>query len=142
MSNKGNIAAILAAAMMVSQAGVFAQEAEPEIVSGGEAIVQPWFVALTDCELDFSISSGTAHCLAETNVRSGYKAKTIVELQKKGLSWTTTKTWTKTGTSTTAIVDEDYAITSGTYRIKVTHQALSGTTVVEEEITESVEITK
>lgn len=140
--SKKRIAAILAAAMMVSQTGVFALETKMEIVSGGEEIVQPCFVALIDCELDFSISSGTAHCLAETNVRSGYKAKTIVELQKKGLSWNTTKTWTKTGINTTAIVDEDYAVTSGTYRIKVTHQALSGTTVVEEEVTYSNEITK
>lgn len=45
MTNKKKLAAILAVAMMVSQAGVLAQEVQQESVSGGEVTVRPWFIA-------------------------------------------------------------------------------------------------
>lgn len=142
MTNKKKIAVALAATMTLLQTGVFAQEVMPENVSGGEVTVQPRYVAIDEIENSFSISGGTAYCYGFTDVSGGRTAKTIVELQKKGISWTTVKTWTKTSTNEVAEVEKEYAVTSGTYRIKVTHQALNGTTVVEEEITYSGEVTK
>lgn len=51
MSKKG-IAAILAAAMIVSQTGVFAQEVMAETDFDKEVIVQPRYVAISTTEND------------------------------------------------------------------------------------------
>ena len=144
MERTKKIAALALTGIMAVQVGTYAEktnfEREEEIVA--TQVIQPRYSALVMCDNKLNINSNIANCYGYTSVRSGYKAKVIVTLQKKGLTWSDVKTWTKTGTSTVATVDEDYAVVSGTYRVKVTHQALSGSTVVEEDISYSTEVTK
>lgn len=137
---KRKIAVITAALMAACGTGVLAQGIEPGTVLN-ERVVQPRYKILDSFKSDISISGSYANCVGRTSVSTGYKAKTTVELQKKGITWSTIKTWSATG-GMSAIVDESYAVTTGVYRVKVTHQALNGSAVAEEEITYSGEVTK
>lgn len=139
MERTKKIAALVLTGILAMQAGAFAEGGKEHELS---AIVQPRFIALGNCDCDFTINSAMANCYGVTNVSSGYTAKTVVILQKKGLSWSDVKTWTKTSSTTKAIVDEDYAVTSGTYRLMVTHYAMSGSAVVESYTSYSTEVTK
>lgn len=142
MGKTTKIAALVMTGILAMQAGAFAEnEKEVYAYEGVVESVQPRLIALGNCDCDLTINSAMANCYGETEVSSGYKAKTTVVLQKKGLAWSDVKTWTTTG-GLTAIVDEDYVVTSGTYRLKVTHYAMSGSTVVESYTSYSTEVTK
>lgn len=72
-------------------------------------------------------SGGKLTCSASTTVASGYKAVVIVELQQENKGWRTIKTWSDQG-GTLAKVNEDWYVEKGySYRLKLTHKALSST---------------
>lgn len=139
-------AVIMLAGALSMQTAVFAGGNNEQSVNEADLAavmnVMPRFVAITSYENDLILNSGTLNCYGLTKVSSGYKAKIMVELQKYTTSWNTIKTWTVTGTGATASVDEDYAVTSGKYRLKITHYAMSGSTAVEDYTSYSIEVTK
>lgn len=87
--------------------------------------IMPQNIAIIDHSRISTISSGTANCYGYTKTQSGYSAKVTVELQRKGTTWTTIKTWTASD-SAKAVVDETYSVSRGySYRLKTTHYALN-----------------
>lgn len=101
--------------------------------SGSE--ITPYFIAITTCGNDLDISGGIASCYGFTHTRGNYIARVVVELQKyENSTWSTIKTWAANGSADYVEIDKDYAIASGTYRVKTTHQALQGIDVVETHI--------
>ena len=125
------ISVALATTAILSTGVAYAEAAQQTRATASGEIVSPRFLAMQDIDASFSISSGTAYCYGYTKVQSGYTAKVKVELQKNNGSWTTVKTWTKTSTGTIAKVDETYSVGSGSYRLKVTHEALQNGVSVE-----------
>lgn len=108
--------------------------AEPQArtVENGSGIVQPRNIIITSCDHDFSIGSlGKLTCSADTEVPSGYTSKTTVELQQNDGGWTTIKTWTDSGSAITSVEKTHYATKGYSYRLKITHQAYRGSTLVE-----------
>lgn len=94
-----------------------------------EGIV-PYYAAINAHNQDLSISSsGTAVCTGTTTVFSGYKANTVVELQRKSNgAWSTIDSWSATG-GTAASVDKSRSVSKGySYRVKVTHKAINTST--------------
>ena len=98
--------------------------------------VSPMYTTITFLENKLNVVDGSLECHASTSVKSGYTAKTVVELQAyRSNTWTTIKTWTKTN-AYTASVNETYTPSTDKYRLKVTHSALNANgTVVEYDIT-------
>ena len=96
------------------------------------SVIAPYNVAINVIECSLTMpSAGTVHCSAKTTTMAGYKAETIVELQKLDGIWGTIKKWSDKG-SMGASVSEDYAVAKGySYRLKTTHKAYnsSGTLV-------------
>ena len=87
--------------------------------------IMPQNIAIINYSRDLTISSGIANCYGYTKTQSGYSAKVKVELQRKGTTWTTIKTWTASD-SAKAVVDEIYSVSKGySYRLKTTHYALN-----------------
>lgn len=143
MGKTTKIAALVMTGILAVQTGAFADNTkEVYAYEGVVESVQPRLIAIDICDCDLTINSSLANCYGKTEVSPNYTAKTVVTLQKKGLAWSDVKTWTKTSSTTKAIVDEDYVVTSGTYRLKVTHYAMSGSTVVESYTSYSTEVTK
>lgn len=92
----------------------------------------PFFIAISSdsrgLELGFG---GQLICSADTVVRNGYTAKVTVELQQDDGGWSTIKTWTDTYDDF-AVVDGRYYVAKGyDYRLKVSHQAYKGSTLIE-----------
>ncbi len=78
-------------------------------------------------------TSEKLNCQGSTNVRDGYNAEVIVELQRNNNGdWETIKTWSDSGDGI-AMVDEDYyALNSSFYRVKTTHRSYtSGWSLIE-----------
>ena len=99
-------------------------------------IITPRFTAIANCgrALSKENSSGKLNCIGDTSVHTGYgyTSGVIVELQKKsGSSWSTVKTWSNYSGGVYSVVDEYYYVSNGTYRVKATHEAYSGSTLVE-----------
>ncbi len=131
----GKILATVVAGIMCFSMAVFASPANaaPTQSSNLDIIITPMFVAITDCSVGIDdYGWGQMHCYADTAVQSGYTAKVTAELQRySGGIWTTIKSWTNTA-SGFAVVDNSWYVTSGySYRVKGTHQSLSGSTVLE-----------
>lgn len=94
-----------------------------------EGIV-PYYIAIKSHDKKLSISSsGTATCTGSTTVFSGYKAYTVVELQRKSNgTWSSIDSWSATG-GTTASVNKSRSVSKGySYRVKVTHTAINTST--------------
>ena len=88
--------------------------------------ILPKNIAIVYLNYNLTISSGKAACYGYTKTQSGYSAKVKVELQRKGTTWTTIKSWEKTSTSSSATIDETYSVLKGySYRLKTTHYALN-----------------
>lgn len=101
--------------------------------SGSE--ITPYFIAIVTCSADLDISGGIASCYGHTHTRGEYIARVVVELQKyENGKWNKVTSWAANGFSNYVEIDKDYAIASGTYRVKTTHQALQGIDVVETHI--------
>ena len=125
------ISVALATTAMISTGVAYAETPQQtRAVAPGET-VSPLFLVLDTIDGDLSISSGIAKCYGRTETMDGYTAKVIAELQINDGSWTTVKSWTKTGTGTVANVYETYSVGSGSYRLKVTHQALRNGAIIE-----------
>lgn len=114
------IAAVLSLVMCVSILSFSACAAtKPE----GD-IITPQNIAIlgTDNLLELG-SLGKLTIVGSNDVRDGYKAKVIVELQRYDDGWKTIKTWSDYDDAC-ALVETAYYVTSGYYyRLKLTHQA-------------------
>lgn len=125
---------VLASAMCFTVAIVPVNAALPE--DDNDVIIQPYNIAITTTSNSFvltNVSTKTVECYGATTVQQGYNAKVTVELQRSVTGgWDTEKTWTDTGTYS-ASVYKTPSVSSGTYRLKLTHVALNsaGTSVVE-----------
>lgn len=134
-------------AMAVSIGGTaFADSAIPEpsgvAASVGVGTVTPRYVAITSCARSLTLGSlGLLTCKGSTTVRSDYTAYVKVELQQYDGGWNTIETWTDDATGRNASVNVDKYVTSGKYRLKVTHKAYSGITEAESTILYSNTVT-
>lgn len=96
--------------------------------------ISPRYISLIETKTSLTKSNNKGVCYAYTKTQSGYSPKVKVELQEKGKSWTTIKTWVKSG-SISASVNQTFTLTKGSsYRLKATHYALdSNGSIVEYE---------
>ena len=91
-----------------------------------ESVMSPQFTYIWQMSAGLGInSSGKAHCAGSVDVASmTYSAKLTVTLERnKNGSWSTVQSWTGTGVGPGLIVEEDYYVVQGTYRVKTTAQA-------------------
>lgn len=68
-------------------------------------------------------SSGKAICIGDVTIyNNSYRTVLTVQLQKStGSNWSPIKTWTGSGIGTTGVlIEEDYYVARGTYRVCVT----------------------
>ena len=97
-------------------------------------IVLPRYTAIMTCAHSFEVNSaGRLSCYSDTNARPGYIAGVTMELQKSTgtNSWTTIKTWTDERNEF-AYLSANYYVTSGTYRLKLSHTSkTSGGSLIE-----------
>lgn len=70
-------------------------------------------------------------CHGETATQYGYTAKVKVELQRYNGGWSTIKTWTDTHSNFADVYEEPSPAKGYSYRLKLTHQAYKGSTLVE-----------
>lgn len=89
-------------------------------------------ICINNSGTNLTRSGNTLTCSGFTYVDPGYTAKVVVELQKYySGDWHTIKTWTAMK-SLKASISETYTVTSGySYRLKCTHSAYSGSTLIE-----------
>ena len=127
------LALTLALSACAGSMSIYAQEeAETAAVVVGTDI-QPRYTAITSTSTYLTNrGSGKLNCQGTTVVRDGYNAEVIVELQKSNSgSWDTIKTWSDSGADA-AVVDVNYYVSGGTYRLKATHRSYtSGWALVE-----------
>ena len=121
MKMKSFVSTILVAvAMLFCYVNVYASTQELSIYK--ENPVSPRYIAImfTDNYLKKG-TNGLLTCAGETMVQIGYVAGVKVELQKQsGSSWTTIKTWEDSASSCVYITN-DWYVSSGTYRLMLTH---------------------
>lgn len=139
MTKKGSktIAVISAAILSFSSISAMAsQEKEVNLTGTGESAIMPRYIAITDTSTELIRNGSTLNCYGYTGVQQGYKANVTVELQRKGSTWTTIRTWTATG-GLSAAVDQNYTNYSSSYkyRLKVTHKSLDSNGNVLESVT-------
>ena len=132
------IFAILLATVMCLSMLSFVASAAP--VTDNSEIVSPQNIAISDTDKNLTLSSSTLTCYGRTKVTSGYKATTVVTLQKKvSGSWSDLTTWTTNG-SLIATVNQTYsAKKSTTYRLKVIHKAYTSSGSLVESFTKYTE---
>lgn len=95
--------------------------------------VSPYFLVFADCWSGLSDKgNGKLLCSGGTLVRDGYTAATLMELQKKQSdnTWSTIKSWSGKGGSQKSF-GEYWYVSSGSYRVKTTHQAYQGSSLIE-----------
>ena len=127
---------LLLTALSMFSANVPAETVDTTAVNTNVSEISPRYNCILAVDNDLTISSNKANCYAYTKTPPKYRAKVKVELQQKGTSWTTLKTWIVTDSSK-AIVDENYTLTKGcSYRLKTTHYALNTNGSVAEYITQ------
>ena len=136
--SKKTIALIMATVLGLSTVTAMAAEKEDSSLNAiGETTIMPRYIAITDTDTDLIlINSTTLNCYGYTCVQQGYKANVTVELQRRGSTWTTIRTWTATG-GLSAAVDQNYTNYSSSYkyRVKVTHKSLDSNGNVLESVT-------
>ena len=124
--SKKTIALIMATVLGLSTVtAMAAPEKEASITKTGESAIMPRYIAITDTSTELTLIGSTLNCYGYTGVQQGYKAHVTVELQRRGSTWTTIRTWVATG-GMTAAVDQNYTSYSSyyKYRLKVTHKSL------------------
>lgn len=103
-----------------------------------ESVVSPQFTYIWQMSAGLGInSSGKAHCSGSVDVASIYTSHLTVSLQKNtDGSWATIKSWTGTGAGLGLIVEGDYYVSQGTYRVCTTAKVYnsSGTLLETESI--------
>ncbi len=131
---KKTIGALLLAGMMVFNVGVAAQAATKAEANQNtfEVTASPRFIAIWDCGRGLEREdTGKLAVLGYTDTYFDYTAGVKVELQKYSSGWYTDQTWEDRDGTCAATVDKVISVSSGRYRLKVTHTAYSGSTVVE-----------
>ena len=127
---------LLLTALSMFSANVPAKTLDTTDTESSISEISPRYTYIIETYNDLILSSNKANCYAYTKTPPKYRAKVKVELQQKGTSWTTLKTWIITDSSK-AIVDENYTLTKGcSYRLKTTHYALNTNGSVAEYITQ------
>ena len=120
-SNLKKLVALLAVAVLcLTATGMHAFAAQPD-----SDIATPYNIAITLMANNLELgSSNTLSCYGETEVRYGYNAGVVVELQyHNGSKWETIRTWSDTGADW-AFVEEDCEVDTGYYyRLYLTHRA-------------------
>jgi hypothetical protein len=90
-----------------------------------DTTVSPRYSYIQTCAASISIdeSTGVSSCRAYCFAASGYTVEVECKLQRSiGTSWSTVKTWTKTGNGY-ANINQDWAVSSGyTYRVYATYR--------------------
>lgn len=130
--SKKLIAIMAAATLSLGCATAFVHGEEVKSTAS-ENIVTPRYTAITKTDVSLSISGNTATCYGYTQVQSGYKAETTIELQKTNGS--SVKSWTYKG-GISAAISEDYTISSSySYRVKATHRAYTTAGILVETVT-------
>ncbi|MBR5156635.1 MAG: hypothetical protein IKW59_02595 [Clostridia bacterium] len=113
--------ALLAAAMLcLTATGMHAFAAQPE-----NNVAAPYNIAITLMSNNLELgSNNTLICYGGTDVRNGYNAGVVVELQyHNGSKWETIRTWSDMGADW-AVVDEEHTVSTGYYyRLYLTHRA-------------------
>ncbi len=84
-----------------------------------ESEMSPMFAYIWQMSAGLGIdSSGKAHYSGSVDVASQYTSELTVSLQKEtNNSWSTVKSWADTGTGPGLIVEGDYYVSHGTYRV-------------------------
>lgn len=140
MKVKNLMACIMSATFLAVAANAYA---ETETINYQKPTVQeevnqeegisPYFLVFIDCWVGLKDEgNGKLLCSGGTLVRDGYTAGTLMELQRQENdgSWTTVKSWTGKGGSQKGF-DKNWYVASGLYRVKVTHQAYEGNSLIE-----------
>lgn len=103
-------------------------------------IVSPMNIAISSYTHECCVESSGIICYGQTNVKTGYTASVIVELQQKNGTWSTIKTWSNSKLHT-ATVDEIHKPAQGyDYRLKLTFKAYTTNNVLVESFTEYSDI--
>ena len=136
---------IMAVIMCFSSTAIITTAASNDAEVLSSAIITPRFTAIANCGRALSEENayGKLNCIGDTSVHTGYgyTSGVIVELQRKsGSSWSTVKTWSNYSGGVYSVVDEYYYVTNGTYQLKVTHEAHSGSILVEDFVAYSDEV--
>lgn len=128
---KTKIRRMLAIGLVLTCMGISSLQAFAYVeLPSDNIVISPRYIAIIDTETLLEKTGSTLSCYGYTNVQVGYSSKTVVELQRySSNAWTTIKTWTSTGT-TSSEVDKTYTATSGTYRLKITHSAYNSNGVL------------
>lgn len=110
-----------------------------------ESVMSPKFTYIWQMSAGLGIdTSGKALCAGSVDVASmSYSAELTVTLEReKDGSWSTVKSWTGTGVGPGLIIERDYYVVEGTYRVKTTAEVYSSTgTLLETESIYSAEKT-
>jgi len=133
-TRKKTIGALLLAGMMVFNVGMTASAAPKAnaMEKASEASVSPRFIAIWDCGRGLEVeSTRKLAVVAYTDTYFDYSSGVKVELQKMESTWTTIGTWEDYSGTYYSTVDETVSVSSGRYRLKVTHTAYSGNTLIE-----------
>lgn len=87
--------------------------------------IQPRFTAMIKCWNSLVLGDlGKMQCYGKTEVRNGYIAGVVIELQRDdGKDWTTIKTWSGTDEDYINLEKEWYVTSGYDYRLQVTHSA-------------------
>ena len=102
-----------------SMIGTGRMESEPAVAR---------FIAILSCYNNLTLNAGgRLTCEGDTMVQPGYVADIIIELQKSNGwgGWDTIKTWSGADLDYVSLY-QDWYVEHGTYRLKLTHRALTG----------------
>jgi len=93
-----------------------------------KSVMSPQFTYIWQMSAGLGInSSGKALCAGSVDVASmTYSAELTVTLERNiNDSWSTVKSWTGTGVGPGLIVEKEYYVVQGTYRVKTTAKVYS-----------------
>ena len=86
----------------------------------------PRYVSLMDCKAFLSLSGeDTVSVSAKVQGKDGVSATSMVAIlqRQRGSNWVNVRTWEKSSTSNSVTLQENYPVSSGSYRVKLTGTA-------------------
>lgn len=111
-------AIVLSVCACISAMSLCAQAA---VKPPAENLPQYTAIATTSNSLEHK-GNGKLEIFGSTSVYDGYNASVYVELQKYNNGWGYVNSWSDSG-SLFAVVDTTYYVTTGAYRLKLTHKS-------------------
>lgn len=122
MKIKKILIALLTISLLVIPSTIFASET---YISETDNQIQPRFTAMVKCWNSLVLGDlGKMQCYGKTEVRDGYIAGVVIELQRDdGSDWTTIKSWSGTDEDYINLEKEWYVASGYDYRLQVTHSA-------------------